>query len=72
VTSKKTDLSSIVFSSWKKSLDIVGAMFDDKHIPYLRVDGTLPHSQRKRVLTQFQIADQGMVLLMTLGTGAVG
>lgn len=47
-------------------------MFDDKHIPYLRVDGTLPHSQRKRVLTQFQIADQGMVLLMTLGTGAVG
>lgn len=69
---QKADLFSIVFSFWKKSLDIVGSMFDDKHIPYLRVDGTLPHSQRKRVLMQFQAADQGMVLLMTLGTGAVG
>ncbi|KAG8533004.1 uncharacterized protein KY384_001786 [Bacidia gigantensis] len=63
---------SIVFSFWKKSLDIIGIMLTMKHIPHLRVDGALPFSQRKRVLHEFQGAGQGMVLLMTLGTGAIG
>ena len=63
---------SIVFSFWKKSLDIVGVMLAEKKFAYLRVDGTLPFGQRKRILAQFQAAEQGMVLLMTLGTGAIG
>ena len=67
-----TDRNSIVFSFWKKSLDIVGTMLTFKDLAYLRVDGTLPHGQRKRVLSKFQGAEQGMVLLMTLGTGAMG
>ena len=47
-------------------------MLAEKRVAYLRVDGTLPIGQRKRILTQFQAAEQGMVLLMTLGTGAIG
>ena len=47
-------------------------MLAEKRFAYLRVDGTLPLSQRKRILAQFQAAEQGMVLLMTLGTGAIG
>ena len=47
-------------------------MLAEQRIAYLRVDGTLPFGQRKRILSQFQSAQQGMVLLMTLGTGAIG
>ena len=67
-----TKFRSIVFSFWKKSLDIVGILLKEKGVPHLRVDGTLPLGLRKRVLDEFQIAAQGMVLLMTLGTGAIG
>ena len=47
-------------------------MLDNNGVAYVRVDGALPLSQRKQVLAQFHKAQQGMVLLMTLGTGAVG
>ena len=64
--------SSVVFSFWRKSLDIVGALLEAKTIPYLRVDGSLLFSKRKTVLDQFQGRNDFQVLLMTLGTGAVG
>ncbi|KAK5407027.1 hypothetical protein LTR20_007467 [Exophiala xenobiotica] len=64
--------NSIVFSFWKKSLNIVGSLLDKESLPYMRVDGSVSLNQRKRILAQFQAAEQGMVLLMTLGTGAVG
>ena len=64
--------ASIVFSFWKTSIDMVDAMLDRKGIPHLRVDGSVPFGQRKFVLKQFQESDQGMVLLMTFGVGAVG
>lgn len=63
---------SIVFSFWKRSLDLVGKLLDKHGIQYLRLDGTLPFSRRKNVLSEFQVSQAGMVLLMTLGTGAVG
>ncbi|KAF2174679.1 hypothetical protein K469DRAFT_772288 [Zopfia rhizophila CBS 207.26] len=62
---------SVVFSFWKKSLDIVGALLASRRIPFLRVDGSLQFSKRKTVLDHFQ-KDDIPVLLMTLGTGAVG
>jgi len=63
---------SVVFSFWIKSLDIVGSLLEAKNIPYLRVDGSIPFSKRKTVLGQFQERHDVPVLLMTLGTGAVG
>ena len=47
-------------------------MLENRGVADLRVDGSIPVGQRKRVLAQFQVAEQGMMLLMTLGTGAVG
>lgn len=67
-----TDRISIVFSFWKKSLDLVDAMLDRKGIPHLRVDGSVPFGHRKLVLKLFQESHQGLVLLMTFGVGAVG
>jgi hypothetical protein len=63
---------SIVFSYWRRSLDVVGALLTDKQIPYLRVDGTTPPAKRREVLDMFQKQGDVSVLLMTLGTGAVG
>ncbi|KAH7122800.1 P-loop containing nucleoside triphosphate hydrolase protein, partial [Dendryphion nanum] len=53
------------------SLDIFGWLLEAKNIPYLRVDGSLQFSKRKVELTQFQAQPYTLVLLMTLGTGAV-
>ncbi|KAF2141618.1 uncharacterized protein K452DRAFT_298308 [Aplosporella prunicola CBS 121167] len=63
---------SVVFSFWKRTLDIVGDLLRDNNIPYFRVDGSLSSSARKSVLSEFQISTDTTVLLMTLGTGAVG
>ncbi len=67
-----TDISSVVFSFWKKSLDIAGSLFNSRGIPFLRVDGSLSLNERKKVLNDFRDKDNVRVILMTLGTGAVG
>ncbi|KAI9779018.1 MAG: hypothetical protein M1816_003778 [Peltula sp. TS41687] len=63
---------SIIFSSWKKSLDLVGCLFTRKAIPFVSIDGSQPLSERKKSLSAFQMRPEVTVLLMTLGTGAVG
>jgi SNF2 family DNA or RNA helicase len=63
---------SIVFSFWKKSLDLVGNLFNANGIQYCRVDGSLSLGKRKAVLSEFQGNLEVRVLIMTLGTGAVG
>ncbi|KAH8722371.1 SNF2 family N-terminal domain-containing protein [Phaeosphaeriaceae sp. PMI808] len=72
ITAHKYDGKCIVFSFWKRSLDITGTLLEIKDIPFLRVDGSLPLSKRKVVLDQFKEQADIPVLLMTLGTGAVG
>ncbi|KAI0129443.1 P-loop containing nucleoside triphosphate hydrolase protein [Xylariales sp. AK1849] len=64
----ETDVSGIVFSFWKKSLDLVEQPFAASGINFCRVGGSLATSQRKRVLTQFQTQPDVRVLLMTLET----
>jgi SWI/SNF-related matrix-associated actin-dependent regulator of chromatin subfamily A3 len=66
------DWCSIIFSFWKKSLDLVGELFAANEVRYCRVDGSLSLGRRKTVLSEFQRNHEVGVLLMTLGTGAVG
>ncbi|OTA95555.1 hypothetical protein M434DRAFT_393615 [Hypoxylon sp. CO27-5] len=62
---------SIVFSFWIRSLDAVAKLFTEHNITFRRIDGSLPVSQRRQILSEF--CDPSVkVLLMTLGTGAVG
>ncbi|KAH8892451.1 hypothetical protein GQ53DRAFT_861762 [Thozetella sp. PMI_491] len=63
---------SIVFSFWKKTLDIVQDMLVNQGVSFCRVDGSLSPSKRRTVLKRFQENPSISVLLMTLGTGAVG
>lgn len=64
--------SSIVFSFWKTSLELVAAILRRDNIPYLRIDGSVSSAERQRALCGFDNASERMVLLMTIGTGAVG
>ncbi|KAJ5622867.1 hypothetical protein N7490_011472 [Penicillium lividum] len=61
----------IVFSSWKKSLTLIAEMLTSRGIAYSMIDGSLPLSRRIAELKNYEKPHIN-VLLMTLGTGAVG
>ncbi|KAJ6007434.1 helicase [Penicillium herquei] len=66
------DEKCIVFSGWKKTLDIVAIFMDQCTVRYATIDGSVPNPERLRVLSNFNV-DPGLnVLLMTIATGAVG
>ncbi|KAK8851008.1 SNF2 family N-terminal domain-containing protein [Apiospora arundinis] len=63
---------SIVFSSWKKTLRLVSQLFTSCGIRHKTIDGSLPSGERIKVLQDFRSSTGTNILLMTLGTGAVG
>ncbi|KAE8360896.1 SNF2 family N-terminal domain-containing protein [Aspergillus caelatus] len=63
---------SIVFSVWRRTLDVVGNMFDENSVRFIRVDGGMDLSHRESALMEFQKNASVRVLLMTIGTGAIG
>jgi SNF2 family DNA or RNA helicase len=65
-------LRSIVFSAWKKSLDLIACLLYAKAIPFATVDGSLSLPERRKVLSSFKSKPEIKTLLMTFGTGAVG
>jgi SWI/SNF-related matrix-associated actin-dependent regulator of chromatin subfamily A3 len=65
-------LHSIIFSVWKKTLDLVACLFSAKRIPFATIDGSLSLLERRRVLSNFKSRMDIKALLITLGTGAVG
>jgi SNF2 family DNA or RNA helicase len=64
--------SSIVFSVWKRTLNVFASILMDHGIQFVQLDGSLKLSDRHKVLEQFKQDKTTPVLLMTLGTGAVG
>lgn len=54
------------------SLDLVGTMLQHHDIPYLRIDGSVSGAERQHALRDFDSVSKRAVLLMTIGTGAVG
>ncbi|OCL09416.1 P-loop containing nucleoside triphosphate hydrolase protein, partial [Glonium stellatum] len=63
---------SIIFSFWKKTLQIISMLLSSQNIRFVQLDGSVPLSDRRERLSAFQKDKQISVLLMTLGTGAVG
>jgi len=63
---------SIVFSAWKKSLDLIAYLLSAKTIPFAKVDGSLSLPERRKVLSSFKSNPEIKTLLMTFGTGSVG
>jgi SNF2 family DNA or RNA helicase len=63
---------SIVFSFWKRTLATIAGIFLNRGIPFVQLDGSLNLQARREVLDAFDHKPETRVLLMTLGTGAVG
>ena len=63
---------SIVFSSWRLTLNVVETGLKQAGIRYCRFDGRVPQGERKRVLDQFKGDSSIQVLLITLACGNVG
>ncbi|RBA19767.1 hypothetical protein FPRO05_09067 [Fusarium proliferatum] len=63
---------SVVFSSWRDTLDILAAILGAEGIAFVQVDGRNPLLGRTELLTKFCKDPMVRVLLISINTGAVG
>ncbi|KAI0876954.1 SNF2 family N-terminal domain-containing protein [Hypoxylon argillaceum] len=66
------DVKSIVFSTWRTTLDVVEKGLKQAQIETLRFDGKVPQKERKGIIDRFRKDPTVKVLLLTLTCGAVG
>jgi len=71
-TNTNSPINSIVFSCWTRSLDLIEIFLRSRKIPFLRLDGTHSHVQRRVILDRYQTDTEIKILLMTTGTGGIG
>ena len=67
-----SSVKSIVFSTWRLTLDVVEAGLREAGIRAVRFDGKVPQAQRQPILDKFKRDPSVRVLLLTLQCGAVG
>ncbi|KAL7917884.1 SNF2 family N-terminal domain-containing protein [Trichoderma austrokoningii] len=65
-------VKSVVFSTWRTTLDIVEAGLNQASVECLRFDGGIPLKERQTVIDRFRQDSTPSVLLLTLSCGAVG
>ncbi|RBR07485.1 hypothetical protein FVER53590_11044 [Fusarium verticillioides] len=63
---------SVVFSSWRDTLDILATMLGAEGITFIQVDGRNPLAGRTELLSKFCQDPMIRVLLISINTGAVG
>ncbi|UZP37041.1 hypothetical protein NXS19_004857 [Fusarium pseudograminearum] len=63
---------SVVFSSWRDTLDILATMLTAEGIPFVQVDGRNRLVGRTQLLSDFRQDPAVKVLLISINTGAVG
>ncbi|KAH7627454.1 SNF2 family N-terminal domain-containing protein [Sordaria sp. MPI-SDFR-AT-0083] len=66
------ETKSVVFSTWRTTLDVIEAGLKTEGIPCLRFDGKVPQRERQNVVNRFRQDPSCRVLLLTLSCGAVG
>lgn len=67
-----TNRLSVVFSTWRLTLDMVQKGLDDAGIARVQFDGKVPQKDRQPILERFK-TDPGLrVMLLTLSCGATG
>lgn len=64
--------NSIVFSAWTSTLDILEHLLGESGILFRRIDGSVDASHRAAIIEDFSNDPRIPVILMTIGTGAVG
>jgi len=61
----------VIFSFWKKTLDIIDSTLEAYEIKYIYVDRDIPVKKRNITLLEFQNREASRVLLMTFSIGAI-
>lgn len=65
-------MASVVFSTWRLTLDLVEAGLGHNSIGNVRFDGKVPQRERQSVVDRFRTDPSVRVMLLTLSCGAVG
>ena len=63
---------SIVFSTWRLTLDLVEAGLNQSSIPSVRFDGKVAQKDRQDIVERFRHDPSVRVMLLTLSCGAAG
>ena len=63
---------SLVFTSWRLTLDALASMLDSRGIRYVKIDGRVDAAERHLDLDRFEQESAIKVLLMSLEIGSVG
>ncbi|KAL2678983.1 hypothetical protein Neosp_009737 [[Neocosmospora] mangrovei] len=66
------DSKSVVFTSWRTTLDTLARILSTNGIGFVQVDGRNPVMDRTALLSRFCEAPDIRVLLISINTGAVG
>ncbi|KAK3330846.1 P-loop containing nucleoside triphosphate hydrolase protein [Apodospora peruviana] len=66
------DVKSVVFASWRMTLDLVEVGLSQTGIRYVRFDGKVQQKQRHAIIEKFRKDPTVTVFLLTLSCGAVG
>ncbi|PTD02170.1 hypothetical protein HYE67_000295 [Fusarium culmorum] len=66
------DSKSVLFSSWRDTLDILAKILMSEGISFVQVDGRNPLMGRTELLSRFRQDPTVKVLLISINTGAVG
>lgn len=64
--------TSVVFSTWRLTLDLIEAGLDHEGIQVIRFDGNVPQKDRQPAVERFESDPNIRVMLLTLSCGAVG
>ncbi|OAA72939.1 SNF2-related protein [Akanthomyces lecanii RCEF 1005] len=70
--SQPAGVKSVVFSSWRLTLNVVAAGLQQAGIQFLRYDGSIAQKTRHETLELFKTDPLTRVLLLTFSCGAVG
>jgi SNF2 family DNA or RNA helicase len=63
---------SLVFSLWTTTLDLLGSALSRRSMQFVRIDGGMTLEQRRDAIMRFERQPDIRIMLLTLGTGAVG
>jgi superfamily II DNA or RNA helicase len=63
---------ALVFSQFTSMLSLIREALNEKGIPYLYLDGSVPAEERKRAVAQFQEEEDTRIFLISLKAGGVG
>nr|CDP31246.1 Putative Helicase [Podospora anserina S mat+] len=63
---------SVVFTSWRTTLNLLQILLTECSLPFLRIDGMVNATDRTAIIDNFSTNPDIPVLLLTINSGAVG